>query len=492
MYIYSIVNNKIPENGLKIWDNRVFSSLKSEDKLFFSFVQNGLFEYDGENLNEIRFDEKSIDNGHLVNQNDSTFWLLNANASFEVVQKSTHEYDVSRFKPTGIELLKEIKGNQYKFFFVLPNGSVGQSEFNTLKGEQVTTPKIVIENITTFDSAFSEVPACTIELEYQNRKLTVDFVVLNFQNRVTEYQYKLEGVDTNWVSTQSNSIVFTSLAPEQYVLVIRSRFAGGQWINTNPIKFTVLKPFWQALWFTSLCLVSALVFIYLLLKFRFDRKVKSQKQEYNALKLEQRALRSQMSPHFIFNIIASLQYLVVEGSRDKAMRFLEMFSKSLRNLLDQSNENAISIQEEIKFLTEYIELEKFRAEDLFDFSINTEPKDIEGKIPTFVIQPFVENAIKHGLKNVTSKSKLEIYFRKVNQFIEVEVTDNGIGRAASNPTKKKKQSHGIRLVKERLRIHNRKAENVIIEDLRDADGQDVGTKVIIQIKLQDKILKENS
>ena len=100
-----------------------------------------------------------------------------------------------------------------------------------------------------------------------------------------------------------------------------------------------------------------------------------------------------MSPHFIFNIIASFQYLIAEETKEKAMRFLDLFSKSLRNLLDQSNANYITVEDEIKFLSEYIELEKFRTEDSFDYRI--QPNQIDGKTPTFIIQPFVENAIKH-------------------------------------------------------------------------------------------------
>ena len=329
-------------------------------------------------------------------------------------------------------------------------------------------------------------PEKRVELAYYDRNITIEFDVLNYQSNTLDYKYQLlTPVDSQWVVTSAKMLVFSALSPGEYQLKLKSKIGFGRWVSSNPVRFIVIKPFWQTWWFVVGIMLLTMYVMYYVIRFSFARRVRVQKSNYNSLKLEQRALRAQKSPHFIFNIIASFQYLIAEGARKKAMRFLDLFSKSLRNLLDQSNSNYITVEDEIKFLSEYIELEKFRTEDSFDYRI--ESNQIGGKIPTFIIQPFVENAIKHGLKNVSLRSELVVAFSIEAKFIEVIVTDNGIGREASNPNRKKKQSHGIRLIKERLMIHNGESENVFIEDLKNSDGLASGTRVKIRIKLKSEM-----
>lgn len=481
LFLYNLKSYELQEEPFKIDGKKIKSSITIDDLTLFAFNGKGLYQFNGESIQEIKFNEHSLVDGYLVRQNNSALWLFNRDASFKINLDENKNCEIDIFKPIISNDVDEIKANSKDLFLNFPNGEIVTISFKKLEGLLVEDPKLIIDRVVTADSIYLNVPNNAFNLDYSYRSLTVDFTVLNYHNNKVEYEYQLEGSDTNWISINSNSIVFKSLNPDNYSLKIRSRFKLGGWTYSKPIQFAVNKAFWQQWWFILLSVVVVTFIIYLILRYRYKKIQQAQGNRIYSLQLEQKVLRSQMNPHFIFNIFASLQYLIVEGTKEKALRFVELFSKSIRNLLDQSNMNDISIQEEIRFLKEYIELEQFRMEYSFDYTIECEPRNIKASIPVFMVQPFVENAIKHGLIAGTGNNMLQILFRETKKYVEVTVLDNGIGRQASNPLNRDKRSHGVRLVEQRLRIHNNSQQNVIIEDLKDNEGKPKGTKVKIKI-----------
>lgn len=208
------------------------------------------------------------------------------------------------------------------------------------------------------------------------------------------------------------------------------------------------------------------------------------------------ALRSQMNPHFIFNSLNSIQQFILKGEVDNANKYLSQFSKLIRLVLQYSAYNFINLEEEINMLTLYLSLEKTRFGNSFEYIIEVEEEldTDEIKIPNLMIQPFVENAIWHGLMHKDGDRKIEIRFHLKNeQSVVCEVIDNGIGREKAAEIKSRKtfeikhQSKGIQLIKDKIDVLKQQFNNevsVVILDVTNSAGEVCGTKVVIQLPLQ--------
>ncbi|GAA4279444.1 hypothetical protein GCM10022259_41690 [Aquimarina mytili] len=203
-----------------------------------------------------------------------------------------------------------------------------------------------------------------------------------------------------------------------------------------------------------------------------------------------KALRAQINPHFIFNSLNSIQNLILSNDKESAVKYLNKFSLLMRNLLESSIETSVILSEEIKLLKKYLELESLRFDNTFNYTIeleeNLNPDAIE--IPMLIVQPFIENAILHGLlnKNGTDKN-LAIRFKTKQNTIICEVEDNGVGRSNSSEInsilKKTNKSRGVEVTKKRLQLldPSKNENNIEFIDKTDHTGQPLGTKVIIKI-----------
>jgi LytS/YehU family sensor histidine kinase len=205
---------------------------------------------------------------------------------------------------------------------------------------------------------------------------------------------------------------------------------------------------------------------------------------------ELRALRAQVNPHFIFNSMNSIQYFILKNNRENAHRYLSKFSGLIRTVLDYSQKESVPVGEEIDALRLYLDLEALRFENHFDFAIEIDPEiDRENEqIPPMLIQPYVENAIWHGLMHKKEKGFIHIRLNKREDFYICVIEDNGIGRAKARELKDNNISgcsHGMNMTKRRLEILNRfyraGIPSVRITDLKDASQSPLGTKVEITI-----------
>ncbi|MDX1278580.1 tetratricopeptide repeat protein [Oceanihabitans sediminis] len=222
-----------------------------------------------------------------------------------------------------------------------------------------------------------------------------------------------------------------------------------------------------------------------------QRRLKSEKQ---IITLEQDMLRNQMNPHFIFNTLNSIKLYIINNEKENAVYYLNKFSKLIRKILVASTEKTISLEEEIDTMKLYLNIENIR----FDNEINYHFKIEEGlkteaiQVPSLILQPFLENALWHGLSSKAENKKIRIeVFQPKHNAITITITDNGIGRVASRKIKKqktlKRKSVGISLTKERLANYSNRFSNnyyLEIEDLYDRNSQAAGTKVTIEIPIE--------
>jgi ligand-binding sensor domain-containing protein/putative methionine-R-sulfoxide reductase with GAF domain/anti-sigma regulatory factor (Ser/Thr protein kinase) len=213
------------------------------------------------------------------------------------------------------------------------------------------------------------------------------------------------------------------------------------------------------------------------------------------LKAKLEALQSQMNPHFIFNSLNSIDNLIQTNQKDKATTYLARFAKLIRNVLDSSKNDVVSFQKDYETLELYLQMEQFRCNEKFTYQLLAEDELLNGdyKVLPLIVQPFVENAIHHGLLNKQNENRrLTVAAIVENDYVKYIVTDNGVGRLKAQQlneiNKPEQQSYGINITKERIQLYNKKEENndVIITDLFE-NNQPAGTRVEISIKIFESI-----
>jgi tetratricopeptide (TPR) repeat protein len=210
------------------------------------------------------------------------------------------------------------------------------------------------------------------------------------------------------------------------------------------------------------------------------------KAEQKSITMEQRLLRAQMNPHFLFNSLASIQNYIINEDTDQASIYLSRFSKLVRNILDNSVEEYVSLEKEIETIRNYLELQKVRYAGKFDFQIGVDPTlDEENTlIPPMLAQPFIENSIEHGIKHKETNGHIDIRFSLEDGLICFEVEDDGVGRDKAHEIEAKQRtrhrSMATSITHDRLKAINKKHKRKIhmeIIDLKDATGKGRGTRV---------------
>ncbi len=239
-------------------------------------------------------------------------------------------------------------------------------------------------------------------------------------------------------------------------------------------------------------IIGSLILIALLLLFAFYSQYKNSKQQKFANNLlALKSMRSQMNPHFIFNALNSVNSFIAVNDERAANKYLSEFSQLMRSVLENSEQDFIPLEKEIELLKLYVKLEHFRFQDKFEYSIEIDSNILlkEYEIPPMLLQPYVENAVWHGLRYKKEKGFLHIIFKKIdNKTIQIVIEDNGIGREKSKAFKtenqKKQRSKGMSNIKKRIAILNtmyKDKVDVTIEDLS-KDEDDAGTRVVLYLK----------
>ncbi|MEO5946083.1 MAG: histidine kinase [Chitinophagaceae bacterium] len=237
--------------------------------------------------------------------------------------------------------------------------------------------------------------------------------------------------------------------------------------------------------------LTILIFRNITLKRKNDRLQNEKIQlalKRKALELEMQALRAQMNPHFIFNCLSAIDNLVQTNQADKATSYLSRFAKLIRSVLDSSKNNVVSFQRDFETLKLYLEMEKFRCNNKFSYTLEADERLMNGdfKVPPLIIQPFVENAIHHGLLNKQENNRqLDISAELQDEHIVYYVSDNGIGRNQAQRIKEMNRpdqvSYGIDITRERVNIYNMNGQNDIeITDLEDK-GISIGTRAMVRL-----------
>ncbi|HNW96897.1 MAG TPA: two-component regulator propeller domain-containing protein [Bacteroidales bacterium] len=335
----------------------------------------------------------------------------------------------------------------------------------------------------------------TYTLPYDKNFIEINFVGLTYRTAGNVvYKYRLSGANEEWVYTKTPTIFYPMLPDGKYKFEVYAMNKDGVY-STNPatVEFIIRPPFWKTWWFIGLCVLFIAVVIRMIFYFRVKAIKKTNELKMQLNKYMQQALSQQMNPHFIFNSLNSIQYYILKNDKTTSNRYLAKFSRLMRMILNNSQHQQITIQEELEALSIYIELESLRFKDKFEYTIIVDEKLDTSiyKIPPLLLQPYIENAIWHGLMHKEEgQGVLTIELKMKENIILCTITDNGVGRDKAAEIKSKKThtyaSHGTKITGNRLKLIST-LNNIQMQinyiDLKDDKGKVTGTKVEITIPL---------
>jgi ligand-binding sensor domain-containing protein len=324
---------------------------------------------------------------------------------------------------------------------------------------------------------------------------SVDFDVINYDLTGTnQYFYRLTPGNSDWKPSETGHLTFYNLQPGNYTLDVRGASKlTGHFTNTDSLDITIRSHWYRSAWLKVgslffLCVLAGLFFRYRLEVVRKEAAARQKMTE-----MEMMALRSQMNPHFIFNSLNSIENFIMLNEKRLASDYLNKFATLIRMILENSRKQLVPLSVDMEAMQLYVDLERLRFENKFDYITDIDEQLLKGdyRVTPLLIQPFVENAIVHGLAPSEKQGLwLKITVRLRDDYIHYTIEDNGVGRIeAMSYSRKHRPGHkslGLQISRERMDIINRRTRTestLDILDLHDADGRPAGTRVQLTINI---------
>jgi signal transduction histidine kinase len=330
-------------------------------------------------------------------------------------------------------------------------------------------------------------------LKNSERNLIIGYDCLDYKQLGNIlYRYRIDETQ-DWHETKERAVNLLRLPAGTFVFEVQAKGADRTWSDSQILQFSIAAPFWRRIWFLLFVGLTVIGTLYSYTRSRLNKVQKEARIQQKITELERSALRAQMNPHFIFNVMHSIQGYIAEGDSSNATRLVSKFARLIRATLNHSRMTKIPLDDEIRHLTEYLDLETMRLNDglTYQFHLGQGVDVNEIDIPPMVIQPFLENAIKHGITPKGGQGHIDIYLILESAHLIVEIIDNGIGIEQSLQRKKtaedKHPSLGVSIVQERLSILEGRPsdEQITIKEMHDEQGDPIGTKVVLRIKLEE-------
>lgn len=339
-----------------------------------------------------------------------------------------------------------------------------------------------------------------LKLKSDENNIIVDFIIINPKYSYKyKYRYRLNPNEAWSEYFTEESIKFNSLKYGNYHLELEiTDLTGGIKTILPLLEIKIDPPFYLNIYFIAgniLVIVLILLLLYrrkiknikLINDLKINQIVEINKAEKKRISLEKKlsevrlmALQSQMNPHFIFNILNSIQYYIIDNDVDNALECLSRFATLIRKMLDLSSKSSISLIEEIKFLELYVQVENFRYKNKINFSVYTDPEMHlhEVMFPPMLLQPLLENSIVHGFDTTKENNTISVHFEKEEDYLHIIIDDNGRGLIASEKSNKLHESKGLKIIRDRLKLFNQENANFV-----EIHEKNPGTRAIVKIKL---------
>lgn len=416
------------------------------------------------NNKDFAFDEQKglISNlcENVLFQNDSTLWV----ATYSGISKIVFKYNNGNlnYKLSSYTTEDGLCSNQvnmielyHGYLWLATNDGMCRFEPKALKSKSVTLP-LYITNVYINGEHFQ---GNLSELNFSQNNISIDYNALYYKaHSSVRYRLRLAGKDA-WRYTNDHSIQYFGLPPGEYRFEVAAEDKFGRYVSeVKKLNFTIKPHFTQTLFFKGIIVGAILCIIALIIYLLFAYQRFKAQNVIKLLQSEFKALNYQINPHFIFNVLNSIQYYILRKDSDKAVNFLSSFSTLIRRIVSNSRQQYISVIEEVECLKDYLDLEKLRLENKFDYELNIDSNvDVEKKMMLpMILQPLVENSIWHGIVPLEEKGLIKVSFKKDEDGALIcMVDDNGVGINSTKMVTKKEQNNlslAMSNVKERLKI----------------------------------------
>lgn len=490
--INSLKSFKIESKFITDYYNRI-ALTKNQNILFSGYGGWNLVSPKGEILRSFFTSEYKIANDHIegiAEDSLGNIWFACA--------EGLYQYNFATDKAIRISQLDGLENNDITFGFYKFNDNriavAVDSGIQILNLDEIVKTQLINElKLTSVKKDNVEIPVTSNEFnfEYNFTELDFNFSALSFSdNEKIVYRYRFSDEKKwNYLGTVPK-LSLIKLPPDNYEIIIEAGDNLGNWQQKQlKINLKINPPFYLTFWFIGMMILLLIFVGYLIFRYLLNQEKEKSKLKQTIKDVEMQTLRSQMNPHFLFNSLNSINSFIVQQKSKEASTYLTTFSKLMRNILDNSRHETINLEKEIETVKMYLKLETARLDHCFDYQIIID-KDIDTEfvhIPPLIIQPFVENAIWHGLVNKKENGFLKIEVSEIQEsMINIKITDNGIGRKASALLKKeqiKHKSYGIEITRQRIEMLNPKNQ-ILITDL-DNGNVNKGTLVELNIMYYD-------
>jgi hypothetical protein len=464
--------------------NGMIYGFSSDEKIYTIDAKNSIRPYQlPETIAEQKIDR-------IVLQDQLLFVLTN-DAIHEInLDNNVTRKLLSIYKEISVNDVSVINGTYY---FASSKGVIIKNNFKT---QNNAVPKLFINSILVNDQKL--ISDQGEQLSHTENNIKINFTVLSLiPHEKFKVLYSINNSKWNPLDVENRNLILSALSPNDYE--IRFKIDHPNSIKVTVIKFKIEKPIWLNPVSLLLLAIFASIIFWIFYQYQI-RKIKRKNQialdkinlEKNVNQAKLIALKSQMNPHFFYNALNTLQSYILSNEKNNALNYLSKFSNLTRTILEMTNKDFITINDEIKTLTLYLDLEKARFEKDFTYTITTNQELAKDavKIPTMLLQPYIENSLKHGLLHKTGKKELNIIFENKKDFLLITIDDNGIGRQKSaelNRIKNKKhRSFATEATQNRIKLLNQYTNRNIavrIIDKRNPLDQAMGTTVIFEIPI---------
>ncbi len=502
--VYLYTKNKLSYLGdrLPLLKSRIDDIVFANNQLFIATKGNGVLVYNESSSLASYTEREGLASNmakFLSTDNHGNIWV-GTNRGISRLKKTSNNY----YKVNTINLSEGLVSSEINqllihdsILFFATNKGLGQINIKQAFNEGVIIPTY-IEGLT-INGARNKFDTLLL-LNYNQNFIQIAYKGINVKSEGNiVYKYRLEGLDSTWTYSKNTFVQYTTLPSGNYKFVVYALNSNGQ-ISSIPaeIKFVINAPFWKTWWFYLTLVVFVFVLTYLVYKRRikFIKEQEEEKTEMNKKisESELKALRAQMNPHFMFNAINSIQNFVLKNDSKSAQKYLTKFARLIRSVLENSKHELVWLNKEVEALELYVELESLRSSFSFDYEIVIDDSlNAENLfIPPMIIQPYIENAILHGISPlVERRGLLLIKFSKDGSILKCVIDDNGIGRKMAKEIKERKQlshqSMGMNVTQDRIDILNKQNHNLLTKVLvldKVEDGKSTGTTVEITINIK--------
>jgi hypothetical protein len=478
----SFKNNTFYSSKLIVIGQRIFALSTTGD--LFEILKNNSFKLIN---NKLKLKTESI---KMVKEFDSELYII-SNNQIIVFNPKTNTYKTIDINIKSL-IINDLMKDENHLILLIENGVLKIP----LKGKTLNNAFPILEiNYLSFENKVfkqTELPP----LEYNQNDITLNYSILDFGNsKPLQNFYKVNNEPWKLLNPKVNDIQFSSLSPGRYVI----KFKNANREYSKIATFRIKQPFWFTWWFVLIVIGVIGFVIYLYNEWRISILSKQIILLEEKVELEQNlgksiltSIKSQMNPHFFYNALNTIQAYIFSNDKKNASFYLGKFSKLTRMILEMSEKETIPLEEEIRALNLYLDLEKMRFDTNFSYQLNIDNTiDLDlVKIPSMLIQPYIENAIKHGLLHKDGDKVLTVNFIINHNVLEIYIDDNGVGRAYAQKVKPNKymshQSFATEANQKRLAIlnkYNSKKVAVTIKDKIDERDRPAGTLVTLSIPI---------